>query len=891
MAPDPETRRTNVESHHWTLRLTLLAAAVLLFTGCPTDDDDDSATPPDPDPIPFVAISGGHSLELPGDLVLTAATTDGDDSGYAWTSSDEAVATVVDGTVTAVDFGEAVITATGLDTDASDTHGVVVVPELVVPDVSVVVTGAFYVAVTDSAALTAQTLNADDASYMWESSDDSVATVDADGNLVGMGIGEVTITATGADTGVSGELGVVIADEIPNLDAWLGSAHADFGAEAFRHWDEDDPAEVPASCAKCHSSYGFRDYIGADGTDAYVVDGDSFPNDSTIECTACHNPAADEYDMVVFPSGVEIEAGPEARCMTCHQGRHSTDSVNTAIETAAVEDDVVSGDLGFANIHYFPAAATLNAGRVRGGYQYDGMVYDYRFRHAPGYETCVQCHDSHSLEVKYEECQDCHEGVADGDDAREIRMLSSAMTDYDGDTDTDEGIYGELTGLAGLLFAELQAYATDHADAADICYFSANYPYFFVDTDGNGTCEESEANYGNKYGTWTPRLLQGAYNYQMFNKDPGAFAHNAKYLVELMYDSIEDLGGDVSGLTRNDPGHFNGAGEAARHWDEDEEVSASCSACHGGAEGFRFYVEHGVGNEVLEQGNGLDCATCHATLGEPELADDQYALVAVDGIVTPGGIEYEATVGTDNMCMTCHKGREDGVTVGAYSGTSFRNVHYMPAGGVMVGAANNLGYHYGANDYSGHQLHPRSADIEASCVACHDPIETEHTFHIMDNWSTCGSSLCHGSAAGPDEIRSTSTHPDDYDGDADAAEGLHGEIMGLEDALLEALQWYAADVGEAGICYTSAAYPYFFTDTDLSGECESGEASYGNKYVFNEAAMLRGAHNYQIAHKDAGSYAHNFDYMGQLLFDSIEDLYGGDTSVSGLVLVRPSVDD
>jgi hypothetical protein len=34
------------------------------------------------------------------------------------------------------------------------------------------------------------------------------------------------------------------APEIPFLDMWAGSGHADSEAEAFRHWDEDDPPEI-----------------------------------------------------------------------------------------------------------------------------------------------------------------------------------------------------------------------------------------------------------------------------------------------------------------------------------------------------------------------------------------------------------------------------------------------------------------------------------------------------------------------------------------------------------------------------------------------------------------------------------------------------------------------
>ncbi len=877
-----------IHIHH---PLALALAALFLVTGCPPSDDDDSAPDPDPEPVPFVTISGGHSLALDGTLTLTAATTDGTDSGYAWASSDEAVATVDNGAVTPVGYGETVITATGADTAASDTHGVVVVPEIVEPDVTVVVTGAFYVMRGSTTALTAMTVNGEDSGYMWEVSDDGIATIDEDGNLMAAGVGELTVTATGNDSGVSGELGVVIAESIPYWDEWAGSGHADYAAEAFRHWDED--GAVSSSCAKCHTSYGFMDYVGADGTAAYQLDADDYGLDTTVECTTCHNPATEDYDMVVFPSGAEVDGlGGEARCMTCHQGRHSTVSVDEAIADAAVGDDEVSTDLGFANIHYYPAGATLNAGRVMGGYQYAGKYYDYRFRHAPGFNTCIECHDSHSLEVEPAACADCHEGVTTEADFVDIRMIASITTDYDGDGDLTEGIYYEIQDLAETLMTALQANATAGGDTADICYNSAAYPYFFVDGDASGTCEESEANYGNKYGTWTPRLLRGAYNYQMIQKDPGAFAHNAKYLIELAYDSIEDLGGDVSGLTRTDPGHFDGTGEAARHWDEDEEISASCSACHSGSDGFLFYLEHGTGHEVIEQGNGLDCATCHATLGEAEDAADDYALVEAPTYTTPGGTEYEPSVEADGLCMNCHSGRQDGVTVGSYTGTSFRNVHYMPAAGVMVGAGNQLGYHYGANEYSGHNLHPLSAGVEASCTSCHDAEETGHTFAIADAWAaSCGDSVCHGSVSGPEDIRSAGTHPDDYDGDGDASEGLAHEIEGMSDALLEALQGYTVDAGEPAICYTDTAYPYFFNDSDDSGECESGEANYGNKYTFADPAMLQAAHHYQISVKDIGAYAHNFDYMGQLLYDSHEDLLGTNVTLSGATLVRPPVAD
>ena len=86
--------------------------------------------------------------------------------------------------------------------------------------------------------------------------------------------------------------------------------------------------------------------------------------------------------------------------------------------------------------------------------------------------------------------------------------------------------------------------------AEPILYSSAAYPYFFIDTDANGAVDPGEAIFPNRYATWTPRLLQAAYNYQYAAKDPGGFAHNGAYILQLLYDSIDSIGGEVGDLTR-----------------------------------------------------------------------------------------------------------------------------------------------------------------------------------------------------------------------------------------------------------------------------------------------------------------------------------------------------
>ena len=57
----------------------------------------------------------------------------------------------------------------------------------------------------------------------------------------------------------------------------------------------------------------------------------------------------------------------------------------------------------------------------------------------------------------------------------------------------------------------------------------------------------------NHYQSWTPRLLRAAYNYQYVSKDPGAFVRNPHYILQVLYDSLEDLGAEVSAVSRFDP--------------------------------------------------------------------------------------------------------------------------------------------------------------------------------------------------------------------------------------------------------------------------------------------------------------------------------------------------
>ncbi len=659
-------------------------------------------------------------------------------------------------------------------------------------------------------------------------------------------------------------------DTVPFEEAWAASPHADETAEAFRHWDEEDPAEVPDRCAKCHSTGGYLDFLGVDGSEFGVVDA-AAPLGSTIECQACHNDVTVSMTSVVMPSGNELTGlDDSSRCMQCHQGRASTVSVLSALEEAGVpDDDTVSEELGFINIHYYAAAATLYGHEAQGGFEFEGNDYLGKFQHVEGFDSCIGCHEPHSLELRVEDCASCHEGVAAPEDFQNVRMPASAV-DYDGDGDTAEGLYFELEGMRESLYQAITAYAAEVA-GTPIIYDAHSYPYFFADANDNGSVDEDEGGYN----AWTGRLLKAAYNYQVSLKDPGAFAHNGKYVVQLLYDSIaalnEELSSpvDMAAMHRNPGGHFNDAHEAFRHWDEEGLVSSSCAKCHS-AVGLPFYLEHGEA-PYAEPAQGFRCTTCHSSLPE-------FTLYESPEVEFPSGAVLSFADNTEsNLCLNCHQGRQSGSGVAALIANSgagdnevsealrVQNPHYFAAGATLFGSEAAGGFQYDGKEYVGRFAHVGGFD---SCQECHDV----HTLEIKVE--ECSS--CHGTTE-PETIRQPDGEAVDWDGDGDVTEGIAGEVETMHEALSAAIAAYAADTAGAAIVYEPASYPYYFTDTNGDGEASAEEAVRDNAYASWTPTLLRASYNYLWVAKDPGAFAHNSEYVMQLMYDSIEAV-GGDVS-------------
>lgn len=715
--------------------------------------------------------------------------------------------------------------------------------------------------------------------------------------------GGQTATPT-AETPAATEAPTAAPLVVPFEAGFLASGHSDATAAAFTHWDSADPKVVPGACARCHASAGYVDFL-TNGKAADVP-----APAGAFTCETCHNDKAMALTSVTFPSGKVVETSEEgeARCMTCHQGRESKVSVDKQIADFKVTDvDAVVAPMtdasgkevkfGFRNVHYFAAGATLYGSQAQMGYEYDGKLYDPKFRHVAEVDTCVACHDQHTLTIRIETCKECHTNVTTAEDLKNVRMQGS-LEDYNGNGDLTEGIAAELKGLQDTLYGSIQAYAKDVAGTG-IVYDGASYPYWFADADGDGKADQKDGA-GVGFTSWTARLLKAAYNYQVSVKDPGAFAHNGKYIIELVYDSIEDLNAklaspvDMAALHRDDAGHFAGAGMPFRDWDAEGEVPFRCAKCHT-ADGLPTFVKAGgtvvvtasgttysIGTGPIESANGFMCSTCHDDANWP-------ARIAVVNVPFPSGASLTFSTEKDadgnllpvdsNLCLECHQGRESTTSVNnalrnfkdadtADPKISFKNVHYFAAGATLFGDAAKGAYQYDGQTYAGQNTeHPLN-----QCTQCHDA----HQLSVkVDACKACHTTV--KSVADLETIRMSTV---DYDGDGNVTEGIAGEIATMQEKLYAAIQAYAETKAGTPIVYDPSTNPYFFVDKDKDGKPDQDDKGANVRYNAWTPTLLKAGYNMQFSYKDPGAFTHNPKYVIQVLYDSLASL--DKAAVSGM---------
>jgi len=294
-------------------------------------------------------------------------------------------------------------------------------------------------------------------------------------------------------------------------------------------WHAVDHEGFGAGCVRCHNSLGF---VAAEGASVEVDLGDlNGKSDGFITCNACHDgenypTGADlrlrlEGDVALFNNNgsviTTVDAGSSAACVYCHQGREDASRVDGT---------------RFRNMHYLASAAVQYAEK---GYEYEGNTYAEPMPdHVEDAGNCVGCHmddvgsedlGGHTFHVSVQTCAvgGCHgNGVGSFDDI-------GISGDPDGDGNATESARDEVQGLIDLLLEAIEDADLNPADGTADMYHAENYPYFFLN-DGQD---------------WSLPTAAAAYNWQFIYKDPGAWAHNPYYAIQLLTDSYEDLTGST----------------------------------------------------------------------------------------------------------------------------------------------------------------------------------------------------------------------------------------------------------------------------------------------------------------------------------------------------------
>ncbi len=148
-----------------------------------------------------INIENGSTVKISVNILPSNAT----DKTITWSSSDENIATVdANGVITAIKEGVVIITATSSN-GKNSTCKVTVIPKVINAEDIVLDHDELTIKVDDTAKLKAKVLPDDttDKNVLWSSSDENIATVNANGEIVGLKVGNVTITAKTIDGKVS----------------------------------------------------------------------------------------------------------------------------------------------------------------------------------------------------------------------------------------------------------------------------------------------------------------------------------------------------------------------------------------------------------------------------------------------------------------------------------------------------------------------------------------------------------------------------------------------------------------------------------------------------------------------------------------------------------------
>ncbi|MCM2266012.1 MAG: hypothetical protein NDI73_12565 [Desulfuromonadales bacterium] len=427
---------------------------------------------------------------------------------------------------------------------------------------------------------------------------------------------------------------------------WANSAHAGRIASAtpetgivWGHYDWDNRTSR-GSCQRCHTATGISNFLTltGDGNPATTYAANGSGNDFShllnwtaatgsqqnelLYCWGCHsdvatgalrNPGAitEVYAAATAGSPTATIAYPNINqsnvCMGCHLGREIGQNVANDIDADGVR--------GFINSHYLTAGASIfNAS----GYEY-ATYANFGFHQEVGVGgtagtgtagPCVTCHmtsttpGSHSFSVVTKDAADNITAVA-----------TTVCTNCH--ADMTPVVLEEKKEAFHLAMEQLRL-----ALEARGMFFQARNPYFFVGSGATAASFTDWQSVATAIGTANPAaapvdwrdVMGAAFNYNMLEHDPGAYAHNVDYALRLVADSVDFLNdGLVDGDANLASDMFiqgmnisSAAGFSPIHTGLTGDATV-CSSCHSGAPHFAALGEA----QFLTAGTST-CDTCHA---------------------------------------------------------------------------------------------------------------------------------------------------------------------------------------------------------------------------------------------------------------------------------------
>jgi hypothetical protein len=283
-------------------------------------------------------------------------------------------------------------------------------------------------------------------------------------------------------------------------------------------------------CQKCHTNEGFI---------AYTQKGEPDPKEYIVEpsqpgCFTCHMPhEKGDFSLriitpVTLANGKIFDVGHGNLCANCHKA--TTDAAKMVV---AVPSNKIDADWG---PHRGPQADIV---RGTNAYEFPGKKYGSSAHKDILNDGCISCHmnlpvgravglshqvGGHSFQIAGETlnlsaCNSCHRGVTQAPQAAVFNIIAQEDYDHNG---KKEPYQLEVQGLLDQL---VNKDGTGLLQSLEPPFYNADGSFHFVKSDAARSAAEVGA----------------LYNYRMIVNDRSLGIHNAKYVIQILYDSIQAL--------------------------------------------------------------------------------------------------------------------------------------------------------------------------------------------------------------------------------------------------------------------------------------------------------------------------------------------------------------